>query len=116
MIITVTTFSIAFTIYFFDFTNCFIPNAKKVMVQFIKLDHYFIQTALHFAGHIAITLSCFYRSFRISLTICPNSGKMSFSMANLTAPDDPGMANTAVFIDTPAIALLRIAAEPISSR
>ena len=50
-----------------------------------------------------------------SLTTCPSSGKINLFIANLTAPDDPGVQKTALLPITPAMARDRIAAEPISS-
>jgi hypothetical protein len=56
-----------------------------------------------------------YKSFFISLTTWPISGRINLFIASLTAPVEPGVEKTPLFFTTPAIARESIAAEPISS-
>lgn len=61
----------------------------------------------------SVRLSIFYS--RACLTMCPASGKISFSMQAFTALGEPGMQKNALPFATPAIARDSKAAEPISS-
>ena len=49
-----------------------------------------------------------------SLTRCPSSGRMSFSIARRTAFSEPGVENSTRPLMMPAVALLMMAGEPIS--